>query len=128
MSHRVVEDDTGLLEELPLDWRTTWVREKWISSRSRTSAGCRGRRAPLQYGSVRLSQQSAHILVDSGDDGLFAVVAWNEVAVAAGPEFVWVNPSTVGIIMLLVLAGRIAVVSSSFNGGHCSLDHRATVS
>lgn len=112
-------------------WRgCRWVGAQGGRRRSRyhlkvgPAAGCRRRRAPLQDGSVRLSQQSTHILVDAGDDGPLGVIAWDEVAVAAGPEFVWMNPSSVGVIMLLILVGRIAIAiavvsRSSDRSGHC---------
>lgn len=78
----------------------------------------------MQDGSVRLSKQCTHILVDAGDNSPLVVAAWDEIAVAAWSELVGVDPSSVGIIMLLllILVGRIIITvvsSSSDYAGHC---------
>lgn len=68
----------------------------------------------MQDGTVCLGQQSTHILVDAGDDGLLVVRARDEVAIAAGSIIVWMMPCAVGEIVLL-LVGYMAVVSSSLD-------------
>lgn len=68
----------------------------------------------MQAGTVCLSQQSAHIVVDTGDYSLLVVGARDKVAIAAGAVVVWMMPCAVGKIVFL-LVGCMAVVSSSLD-------------